>query len=698
MKKKLKSKKRNNKQKGRTILIWDVNKVIRYKRVRLFRRYCKKSYTVKEWVQNVFNNYNFLDKLNRKIIFCLKYFSKVKLNEVLNYESNESVRRKTIKKSLIRGNVEINPGPHIEVVTFNCNGLGNRQKRDRLLLKSNKIAGKGGIVMLQETHIVKETVVSSKVNSKFWISSGTTNSAGVLTIVGSNFKEIEIFRDDSGRQLFIVVESNTEKFLVANVYCPNDHRRSKEFVDEVYNKILQIRNKYPDVHTILAGDFNSCINNDDFINRNKTSVETDLTDTIKQHNLNCDLIDTYREKNKELGYTWNRGNCYSRLDYIYASIILKNRIVSSEVDWAFDKSDHAAVCTKLMDYKEIRKGPGITKVNTNVLRNKLKTESIREEIKFLVGQIPTDWNGHKKLDFLKVILRSTIAKHTSIERKDNEMELETLTNSLNDIEILNQKVLKRLDRNNLISLEKLSTIETARLKIRSKLENIRSKIANEIDFKATANWYGEKSNKFFLNLNKYRSRQKLIDKIKDGENTYEGQVNIEKGIREFYKNLYKKDESQNYDDPNFYDLCPKLMTKDKDRMDEKITLSEMFNALKNCKDSAPGSDGIPYSVYKTFWNQIGHIIKESWDYSLEIGSIPDSHKESVITILPKEGKDLSDIKNWRPITLTNCDAKIITKVLAMRLNPILETIIDPSQTAYVPGRSVMDNLRSNKFL
>ena len=73
VKKKLKSKKRNNKQKGRTILIWDVNKVIRYKQVRLFRRYRKKSYTVKEWVQNVFNNFNFLEKLNQKIIFCLKY-------------------------------------------------------------------------------------------------------------------------------------------------------------------------------------------------------------------------------------------------------------------------------------------------------------------------------------------------------------------------------------------------------------------------------------------------------------------------------------------------------------------------------------------------------------------------------------------------------------------------------------------------
>jgi hypothetical protein len=33
----------------------------------------------------------------------------------------------------------------------------------------------------------------------------------------------------------------------------------------------------------------------------------------------------------------------------------------------------------------------------------------------------------------------------------------------------------------------------------------------------------------------------------------------------------------------------------------------------------------------------------------------------------------------------------------MRLNPLLETIIDPAQTAYVPGRSVMDNIRCNNF-
>jgi hypothetical protein len=133
-------------------------------------------------------------------------------------------------------------------------------------------------------------------------------------------------------------------------------------------------------------------------------------------------------------------------------------------------------------------------------------------------------------------------------------------------------------------------------------------------------------------------------------------------------------------------------------MDEMISISELHKALLSCKDSAPGPDGIPYSVYKVFWPQVSNIIKESWDYSVLIGKLPESHKESVITILPKEGKDTSDIKNWRPITLTNCDAKIITKALAMRLNPLLEEIVDPSQTAYIPGRSVMDNIRSNNFV
>jgi hypothetical protein len=47
--------------------------------------------------------------------------------------------------------------------------------------------------------------------------------------------------------------------------------------------------------------------------------------------------------------------------------------------------------------------------------------------------------------------------------------------------------------------------------------------------------------------------------------------------------------------------------------------------------------------------------------------------------------------------LSNCDAKIITKALACKVSKVLDSIIDEAQTAYVPGRSVADNLRTNFF-
>ena len=51
-----------------------------------------------------------------------------------------------------------------------------------------------------------------------------------------------------------------------------------------------------------------------------------------------------------------------------------------------------------------------------------------------------------------------------------------------------------------------------------------------------------------------------------------------------------------------------------------------------------------------------------------------------------------DIKNWRPISLLNCDYKIATKALTLRLKAVLHHIISPDQTCSVPGRSIQDNL------
>ncbi len=51
------------------------------------------------------------------------------------------------------------------------------------------------------------------------------------------------------------------------------------------------------------------------------------------------------------------------------------------------------------------------------------------------------------------------------------------------------------------------------------------------------------------------------------------------------------------------------------------------------------------------------------------------------------------LKNWQPITLLNCDYKIIAKVMAIRLQKVLPFIINVDQTGYIKDRFIGENIR-----
>ena len=61
-------------------------------------------------------------------------------------------------------------------------------------------------------------------------------------------------------------------------------------------------------------------------------------------------------------------------------------------------------------------------------------------------------------------------------------------------------------------------------------------------------------------------------------------------------------------------------------------------------------------------------------------------KASSYKSLRKKDNDKRYIKNWRPISLLNIDTKIVSKVFAAKLEPILPSIISLNQTAYVKNR------------
>jgi hypothetical protein len=62
-----------------------------------------------------------------------------------------------------------------------------------------------------------------------------------------------------------------------------------------------------------------------------------------------------------------------------------------------------------------------------------------------------------------------------------------------------------------------------------------------------------------------------------------------------------------------------------------------------------------------------------------------------LALIPKE-VNLSSFKRFRPISLCNASYKIMSKIFANRIKPLLENLISPMQGGFVKGRHILDNV------
>jgi hypothetical protein len=71
------------------------------------------------------------------------------------------------------------------------------------------------------------------------------------------------------------------------------------------------------------------------------------------------------------------------------------------------------------------------------------------------------------------------------------------------------------------------------------------------------------------------------------------------------------------------------------------------------------------------------------------GQVLQALNATFLTLIPKEER-VTNPKQFRPIALCNVIYKIITKVIANRLKPILPYVISKEQVGYVEGRQIID--------
>lgn len=132
-----------------------------------------------------------------------------------------------------------------------------------------------------------------------------------------------------------------------------------------------------------------------------------------------------------------------------------------------------------------------------------------------------------------------------------------------------------------------------------------------------------------------------------------------------------------------------LTAGDREGMEAPITLEELQQAVAEmANQKSPEPDGLLVDTYKHYGKVLFPELLKVLNWTVVEGKLPNSMTEVTIVLLYKEGKDPLDTSSYRPISLLCSDAKILARVLAARLNKIIDKPIHPDQTdttCYAPG-------------
>ena len=571
----------------------------------------------------------------------------------------------------------------LNVFSLNVRGLRDKKKRRTYFSTFKK--NKYDIICLQETHITESVKDEWMREWKdgFVYHTGTPNSLGQVTLFSKNIDTYTVIESNQ-RFLATIVKIKGKQSVIINVYAPNGNNEKEHFFASLREKLKDIN--FDEI--ILCGDFNCVINNDlDIITGEKHNLETVRTFNDMMDSTNIfDAWRLFHPNEKEFSWSTKSPFIARRLDYIFVCENIFDMITEcSLVSMPF--SDHRG-CFIHIKESEITRGRGYWKFNNSLLSD----HNYVNEINTFIEQYEGEYEDPQiDYEILKIKIKEmTIAysKEKSINRKQ---ECAALYTELNDID--NYLSINPHDANAQAKKEhlklKLELIEINK----AKGAQIRSRI------KFVEDW--EKNNKFFLGIEKARANSKIMEQIKDEQgNTLTKQADIQNRQTRFFEDLYKKrinEEDMENKIDMFTEGCdiPKLSENQKEMCDSPLTENEILQSLKKMANgSAPGSDGLTIEFFKFFWSRIKTPLIQCYQSSLEKGFLTISQRSAIITLIHK-GKDLprDEMKNWRPISLTNSDYKLLAKCLALRMNNVIDDIVNPDQVGYIKGRQSSTLLR-----
>ena len=575
----------------------------------------------------------------------------------------------------------------INFFSLNTRGLGATAKRMAIFLW---LKAKGaGIYFLQETHSAcsTESKWKNEWDGKIFFSHGEANARGVAILVSKHlqFDIHSEIKDSSGRFLLLDCTVCDKKFILVNLYAPTIDKKIEQ--SNFGNFIILQMESYIGQNIMIAGDLN--ISLDSLVY--KTSSVPCYTDHLLHLQQMLDIIDIWRILNPDkLRYTRRQqsrsGFSQSRLDYFLISCHLQFQVKDADILPSI-KSDHSLLKLQLNIIDEPPRGKGVWKLNSSLLLQPDYIQLITETIESAKRDALNLTDKSLSWDFIKCRVRTESISYAIREKKKNTVKENELHDKLAELEEIVSNT-PSID-----ILEEITVIKTQLEDIfleKAQGTLIRSRCKHVLEH--------EKPSKYFLNLERANNNRKNIKSLKvNGEKTCDPEKILD-AQKKFFFNLYT--EPQN----TFNDLCsdtymgkldlPQISKSSRQNCEKAITLSEIETAIKSLPlNKTPGPDGLPIEFYKKFSNNISEVILDSFIDSFRSGLLTVSQRQGIICLIPKKGKDLTDLKSWRPLSILNTDYKILAKVLANRLKVSLTEIINPDQVGYMQDRFCGENTR-----